>query len=120
MKKQDYTDFVEDIYNAILFVEKYTEGYCFEDFEQDDKTYNAVIRMLEVIGEASNKLSDEVKARYHDVPWHLIRGLRNRIIHEYFGIDLRVIWNITKDNLPQLKVSINNMLNDLETNKPNI
>ncbi|HNS18476.1 MAG TPA: DUF86 domain-containing protein [Bacteroidales bacterium] len=79
---------------------EYTEGITFEEFERDNKTVDAVIRNFEIIGEATNLLPDHIKEKYTEVEWHRIRGFRNRIIHDYFGVDLHIIWKITHEQIP--------------------
>jgi uncharacterized protein with HEPN domain len=75
----------------------------FEDFNRDRKTIDAVVRNLEIIGEASKNIPDETKILYQDIDWKGIIGLRNRIAHEYFGVSLTIVWNIIKKELPRLK-----------------
>jgi len=82
----------------------------FENFETDDKTIDAVVRNLEVVGEASRNIPENVKARYPDVYWKGVVGLRNRIIHEYFGVDLKIIWYIVKEELPILMNQMKSIL----------
>jgi uncharacterized protein with HEPN domain len=75
----------------------------FEMFQNNDKTIDAVIRNFEVIGEAANRIPDEIKDRFNKVNWHRIRGFRNRIVHDYMGVDLEIIWEIIEKNLDELK-----------------
>ena len=91
MSKRVWKLFLEDILECIGKIEKYIEGMEFEDFESDSKTIDAVVRNLEVIGEASKNIPENVKAKYPNVYWKGVVGLRNRIIHEYFGVDLKII-----------------------------
>jgi uncharacterized protein with HEPN domain len=84
----------------------------FDQFETDNKTIDAVIRNYEIIGEASNFLPDELKEKYLEVDWYRIRGFRNRIVHDYFGVDLNIIWKITFDQIPNLISNITRILND--------
>jgi len=81
---------------------KYAEGLSFEAFAQDGKTVRAIIRSIEVIGEAAANLSDDFRENYPSIPWHKIIGMRNRLIHVYFDIDYHVIWQTVKENLPSL------------------
>lgn len=78
---------------------KYTKGLSFSDFEKDDKTLDAVIRSFEIIGEAANSLSQKLLNDYNEVQWGQIIGLRNRLIHSYFGVDNKILWTIIKNNL---------------------
>ena len=81
---------------------KYIKGISFEEFVQDGKTVRAVIRAIEVIGEAASKISLELRTMHSDVPWQKIIGMRNRLIHVYFDIDYDIIWQTLKENLPSL------------------
>ena len=110
MSKRDWKLFVEDILECIGKIEKYIERMKFEDFENDDKTTDAVVRNLEIIGEASKNIPDIVKTRYQNVYWKGIIGLRNRIIHEYFGVDVKIVWHIIKEELPTLRKQIDEVL----------
>ncbi|MFQ6035349.1 MAG: DUF86 domain-containing protein [Sedimentisphaerales bacterium] len=84
-------------------IEQYTEGMSFDAFSSDRKSIDAVVRNLEIIGEAANRLPDDFKQRHSSVEWHKVVGLRHRIIHEYFGIDLQIIWQIIHADLPTLR-----------------
>ena len=83
-------------------IKSYTETYDFEDFKSDDKTIDAVIRNLEIIGEASNRIDPDFQSENSEIPWNHLRGLRNRIVHEYFGVDLVIIWTIIEDQLDEM------------------
>jgi uncharacterized protein with HEPN domain len=94
---------LDDILEAIDRVEQYIKGLSFEAFSKDQKTIDAVARNLEIIGEAANHLPDGFKEKRSDIEWHKVVGLRHRIIHEYFGIDLEIIWQILHKDLPSLR-----------------
>lgn len=85
--------------NKILY---YTKNLSFEEFIDDDKTVDAVIRNFEIIGEAANRLPEEFRDRHANIDWHKIRGFRNRIVHDYFGIDLSIVWEVKNHYLPIL------------------
>ncbi|MEM7548167.1 MAG: DUF86 domain-containing protein [Bacteroidota bacterium] len=97
---------VEDILDCIKKIEKYTEGLSFKNFLKDDKTIDAVVRNFEIIGEASSRIPEEVKKDYPNINWIRIKGFRNVIIHEYFGVDYEILWNIKQEYIPTLKNSI--------------
>ncbi|MCX6352125.1 MAG: DUF86 domain-containing protein [Bacteroidetes bacterium] len=97
---------VQHILKAIGEIEKYTDGVSPEDFSSNSMMFNATLRQLEVIGEASNKLSQSILLTYDNVPWARIIGLRNLISHEYFGVDDITIWNIVKINIPNFKKTL--------------
>jgi len=108
--ERDYKAFVSHILDSILLIEKYTEGITFEEFEKDQKTIDAVIRNFEIIGEASNKLSEEFRGKHPEVPWKSIIGLRNVLIHDYLGVDIMAVWGNIKKELPLLKKQIKAVL----------
>ena len=87
MKKREYRDYLQDIYDAINEVATFIEGMTYEDFLKDKKTINAVIRSIEVIGEASKQLPKAVRDKNPSIPWKKMAGMRNKVIHEYFGVE---------------------------------
>ena len=103
MSKRPIDLLLNDIIESIDKVEQYTEGMSFDSFSNDQKSIDAVVRNLEIIGEAANRLPDDFKEKHSSVEWHKVVGLRNRIIHEYFGIDLQIIWQIVHSDLPALR-----------------
>ena len=81
---------------------QFSKGLTYDSFLQSDLHQNAILKVLEIIGEAASRISNETKAAHPDVPWHNISGLRNRIVHAYFEIDLSVVWMIINDDVPVL------------------
>jgi hypothetical protein len=114
MKKEhrSYKLFLEDMQTAMIRISEYIDGLTFSDFEKDHKTVDAVIRNLEIIGEASNKLPEDIKEKYSDVPWKEMYLLRNKISHGYFGIDCEIIWDVALNYLPVNKIQIDKILRD--------
>lgn len=106
MKDREYRDYLNDIADAIADAAAFTEGMTFEDFLADRKTIHAVTRCLEIIGEAANNVPDHVRDMSPEIPWAAIRGMRNRIAHEYFGVDNKVVWETVQRDLPKLKPQI--------------
>ena len=106
MKKRDYGDFVQDILDSINDVENFIDGMEFEDFIKDKKTIYSVVRAIEIIGEAAKNVPEQVRKKYPDVPWKQMAGMRDKLIHEYFGVDLEILWETAKDDVPQLKTPI--------------
>jgi uncharacterized protein with HEPN domain len=106
-------DYLEDISNAILDIRSFVQDMSAEGFMADKKTVNAVVRSLEVIGEATGKIPKDIRMKYPDVPWDEIFGMRNRLIHEYFGVDLDIVWQTIQDDLAPLETAITTMLNEL-------
>ena len=102
MSKRQPEFLVEDIIDSGSKILAYTESMTFDEFLSDTKTHDAVIRNFEIIGEAANRLPDQFKDRFPEIDWHRIRGFRNRIIHDYFGIDYTVVWRIKESFLPEL------------------
>ena len=95
--------YITDIKTAIKRVEYYVQGMTFLEFVSDIKTIDAVVRNLEIIGEASRMMPEELKLQHPDVPWKEIMGMRNKIAHEYFGVALDVVWSTAADDIPELK-----------------
>lgn len=93
--------YLEDIARSMARVREYIHGIGFQDFKRDYKTVDAVIRNFEIIGEASKNVPKQLKEKYGHIPWEEMYRLRNRISHEYFGIDYEIIWEIASINLPQ-------------------
>ena len=114
MSKRDSKLLLEDILEASNKIFSYLFDFSFEDFTNDSKTIDAVIRNFEIIGEAANRLPNEFKELHNNIEWYKIIGLRNRIVHEYMGVDTSIIWNISKDFLPPFHNDINLLLNFLE------
>lgn len=107
MSRRSDALYVQDIKESILAIESYIKGLSSEDFKQDRMIYSAVIREFEIIGEAVGKLSDDIKTQYTDVHWQDMKDFRNLLIHEYFGVDLDIVWNVVKDDMPTLYRIIN-------------
>lgn len=112
MSKREWKLFVEDILESIGLIENYVIGMNFDDFKNDRKTVDAVVRNLEIIGEAARNIPDKIKNIKKDIDWKGLTGLRNRIAHEYFGISNTIVWNIIKQELPKLKDQIKYLLEE--------
>jgi uncharacterized protein with HEPN domain len=115
MSEREIKNLLEDIYDAVMKIISYTKDMSFDDFMQDDKTIDAVVRNFEIIGEASNRVPDDFKTEHPEIEWRRIIGFRNRIIHEYFGIDYENLWRIKNDNIPSLSEFIKQVLEDLNS-----
>lgn len=116
MSKRDWKLYVEDVLECIKKVEKYIGDMDFTLFEKDDKTVDAIIKNLETIGEAAGHIPDDIKACHKDIPWKEIVGLRNRIVHGNFNIDLKIIWGVIKQELPTLKIQLEHILKEEHNN----
>ena len=106
MSRRDWTLFVADMQEACDKIAHYTTGMDFEAFCADTRTVDAVVRNLEIIGEASNGIPEDEKLLRPDIDWRAIKGLRNRIVHEYFGLSLSVIWAVVQMDLPELAIRL--------------
>lgn len=104
--KRDLRLYLEDIWEGIAAIEEYTSGMSKSGFEADRKVQDAVARRLETIGEAVKHLPDDFRAQYPDVPWKLIAGLRDVLIHEYFNVRIMRVWHVVANDLPALKRAI--------------
>ena len=104
---------LKDIVNSIKKIKSYTNGMAFESFQKDDKTIDAVIRNFEIIGEAANRIPDEIKDQFDQINWFRIRGFRNRIVHDYMGVDLQIIWEIVEKNLDELLDQIQDIIDSI-------
>jgi uncharacterized protein with HEPN domain len=111
-----YKMYLEDIKLAMERIAEYTYGYSFTNFKQDYKTVDAVIRNFEIIGEASKNLPKEFKDNHPDIPWNEMYLLRNKVSHEYFGIDYEIIWDVVINYLPENKKQIELILAKEEQN----
>ena len=112
MNDRSYLMFLEDIIESIEKIDLYISELTYDAFIEDSKTVDAVVRNLEIIGEASKRIPDNLKENMKEVPWHRMAGLRNIIAHEYFGIELIIIWKIINDNLPEVKPSLEKLLKE--------
>ncbi len=109
---REYSQYLEDILEAIARIEEYTGGMSFEEFAEERMTQDAVVRNLEIIGESVKNIPEEVKRERSDIEWRKIAGLRDILIHAYFGIDIEIVWDIVKSELPPLREKIEEMLFD--------
>lgn len=107
---RDYKLYLDDIIEATNRIEKYTKGLVLEKFKKDDLTIDGVIRNLEIIGEAVKNIPADVKDKHPDIEWKKIAGLRDILAHEYFGIDIDILWDIIENKLPDLKKEISRLL----------
>lgn len=109
MKDRPYDLYVEDILESIEKIENYIGGLEYEEFSKNTMVIDAVIRNLEIIGEASKYVPDDVRDNYPEIPWKRMIGLRNIVIHEYFGVDIEIVWRIITINLQEVKPFIEKM-----------
>jgi len=110
---KDSIIFVEHILENIGDIEKFTKNVEKEDFLKNKEKQNAIIRSLEIVGEAVKNIPPKLRAKYKEVPWKEVAGTRDKISHHYFGVDLKLIWKIVKENLPDLKNQMFEIKKDL-------
>lgn len=109
---RDYRVYLEDTLEAIGKIRMYTEDLSLKTFSADPKTVDAVVRNLEVIGEAIKKVPEDIRSKRPDLEWKKIAGLRDILIHEYFGIDVEIIWDIVQSKLPVLEEHVERILRE--------
>jgi uncharacterized protein with HEPN domain len=101
MSNREIQLLLEDILESTKKILSYTQGMSFDDFISDDRTIDAVVRNFEVIGEAANRVPEDFKSEHPEVEWRRMTGLRNRIIHEYFGVNYATVWKVKEENIPE-------------------
>jgi uncharacterized protein with HEPN domain len=106
-------DYVQDIYDAMEAAEEFVSNWTFEEFTGDRKTQFAVIRALEIIGEATKNIPYETREKYPSVPWKDLAGIRDKLIHSYFGVNLEVVWLSVKEGIPEAKQNIKCILDEM-------
>jgi len=115
MSKRGNKEFISDIKEAAERIEKYIGKMKYEMFLQDTKTQDAVIRNIEIIGEAAKNLPDEFRNKHNDIEWKNIAGMRDKIIHFYFGVKWDVVWSVIHDKIPKLKMQIEQILSGINS-----
>lgn len=113
-EKRNYLIFIKDIWESIDKIERFVAGMNYDDFVKDDKTMSAVIRKLEIIGEAAKNIPSPVKQRYPQLDWKEMTGMRDKLIHDYFGVDTEILWKVVEEDIPKIKPMIKQMLEELE------
>ena len=110
MPKRRDQDYLSDIQEAIQRIAAYIAGLDYEQFMRDNKTQDAVVRNLEIIGEATKNLSSRLRRAYAQIPWKDLAGMRDKMIHHYFGTNYEIVWTIAKEELPDLLSQIQDIL----------
>lgn len=111
---KDPVVFLNHIDDAIKLIAEFTKGYTKATFFHDKLVQSAVVRQIEIIGEAAKNLPDSFQKKYHGIPWKDMAGMRDKLIHHYFGVDLNYIWNVVNDDLHLLKDQIQKILDEHE------
>jgi len=112
---REFLDFVEDILDAMDKAEILVEGFTYKEFETDFRTNFAVVRALEIIGEAAKRLPVSLREQYSEIPWRGMAGMRDRIIHGYDTVDLQIVWDVVEQDIPEIKPQIQQILADYTT-----
>ena len=113
MTDQPYIDHLEDILEAAEKARAFTAGMSYEAFVEDEKTIFAVIRALEVIGEATKRLPEDLRARNPQIPWDSMAGMRDKLIHDYVNVSEQIVWRTVQEELPGVQRHLKTLLNDL-------
>jgi uncharacterized protein with HEPN domain len=114
MTQRDIRDYLRDMLNAIDLAQSFVHNMTFDEFQTDTKTSFAVIRALEIIGEATKNIPEPIREQYPEIPWKGFAGMRDKLIHAYFGVNLEVVWDTIQQDLPQLCPAVDRILQSLE------
>lgn len=110
MSPRDWHDRIRDILDAIAEIQRFTQNMTYEDFNRDDKTVRAVEMKFIIIGEAASQIPEEIEEQYTTIPWNLMRAMRNRIVHVYFKVDEKLMWDTVQNDLPPLIPKLKKLL----------
>ncbi|MBU4298867.1 DUF86 domain-containing protein [Patescibacteria group bacterium] len=113
MAKRSDELYLRDIFDSIVKIEKYLQNLNYDEFSENLMIVDAVVRNLEIIGEAAKNLSKEIKILHPEIPWKEMAGMRNKVIHEYFGVNLKIVWKTIKERLPELKTKIEEIFKNI-------
>ena len=112
MSPREWLFRLEDIVESSALIAEYVQGMSYANWVKDRKTIDAVVRNLQIIGEAANHVPEDVRSRYNDVPWAQLRGMRNILIHEYFGVDTDILWRAVTEDVPRLRKQIQKIIDE--------
>ena len=112
--KREIGDYIEDIIKAMINAMEFTNDMSYDEFVKDTKTVYAVIRAIEIIGEAVKNVTGEIRKKYPDIPWRGIAGMRDKIIRAYFGVKIERVWEVVKRDIPTLKPKFEKILEELK------
>lgn len=117
--KRDPSIYLKDILDNMERAERFVKGMDYLEFENDEKTHYAVIRCIEIIGEATKNITHSIRKKYPQIPWKDIAGMRDKLIHFYFGVNLERVWDTVKYDIPKIKPLIKDVYNDLKEKNKN-
>ena len=112
-QSRDYRDYLEDICQAARKALEFVEGVAYEDFLADEKTVYAVVRALEIVGEAAKRIPQDIRDRYPQIPWRSMAGIRDKLIHDYVNVSLEVVWKTLSEDLPTLLPMIERVIDEM-------
>lgn len=113
MSKRNDAELIQDISESINRIISYTENINYEQFKKDLKTQDAVFRNIEIMGEAVKSLSEQIKSKHLEIPWKNIAGTRDKLIHDYFGVNIDIVWDIVLNEIPDLRLKIRKIIASL-------
>ena len=116
-ESREIRDYLVDMKEAMQNIRDFTDNMTYEQFCSDTKTIYAVTRGFEILGEAAKHINDDIRLRYPGIPWKMIAGMRDKLIHEYFGIALEIVWSAVQEDLPELQRDLAPVLEELVKNK---
>uniref|UniRef100_C6E6Y5 DUF86 domain-containing protein n=1 Tax=Geobacter sp. (strain M21) TaxID=443144 RepID=C6E6Y5_GEOSM len=114
--ERDIRDYLVDMNDALQSIREFTQDMSYDEFCNDKKTIYAVTRAFEILGEAAKHVDEGTRCRYPGVPWRMIAGMRDKLIHEYFGIALDIVWSSVQEDLPELQRDLEPVLEELVKN----
>ena len=114
MKERDYASYIEDIIEHMNYTQEFIRCMTFKEFANDKKTILSVTKCIEIVGEATKHIPDSIREKYPDVPWREMAGIRDRLVHGYFKVNLEIVWVTVTLEFPELRPMIEKVLADLD------